>query len=218
MESVVLFANKLELRYYFNDKSVYMDAMVRNRCEKEMLLLIRFVAETLDVKMMIYSEPSVKEGGYSELWGIAGRHPYAHSIVLTIVMHLMARPLVTPDGTSTAVPFNEHKFRDDIKRLRNQLQEKKKVVILPPDLVAQLDTQLRIRRSKSAFYDAVRSYPKVNRLVFREVDENNRNRSGSLEVRREQFAQYIVKASDLADDRAATHKTDDDRQLSLFGD
>ena len=31
------FANKLELRYVFNDKSNYMDAMIRHRCEKEVL-------------------------------------------------------------------------------------------------------------------------------------------------------------------------------------
>ena len=34
------FANKLELRYVFNDKSNYMDAMIRHRCEKEVLALL----------------------------------------------------------------------------------------------------------------------------------------------------------------------------------
>lgn len=35
---MIKFDNKLELRYYFNDKSNYMDAMIKHRSEKEVLL------------------------------------------------------------------------------------------------------------------------------------------------------------------------------------
>lgn len=213
MESVVLFANKLELRYCFNDKSIYMDAVVRNKCEKEMLALIRYIAELLDVKMMIYSEPFVKEGGYSEVWGIAGRNPRAHSIVLSIVMHLMA---LTPNGEWVVGSFDEDRLQEDVRQLRLQLREKKKTVLLPHGLILRLDALSRIRRCKSTFYEAVKSYPKVTRVAFREVNENNRSRSGTLEVKREQFAEFICKPGDLSDDFSSRRKSDDDkRQLSL---
>ena len=39
------FLNKLELRYVFNEKSNYMDAVIRNRCEKEILTMIRALAD-----------------------------------------------------------------------------------------------------------------------------------------------------------------------------
>lgn len=35
---MIKFDNKLELRYYFSDKSNYMDAMIKHRSEKEVLL------------------------------------------------------------------------------------------------------------------------------------------------------------------------------------
>ena len=35
---MIKFDNKLELRYYFNDKSNYMDAMIKHRSEKEVPL------------------------------------------------------------------------------------------------------------------------------------------------------------------------------------
>lgn len=34
-DSILKFANKLEIRYSFNNKSNYMDAMTKHRCEKE---------------------------------------------------------------------------------------------------------------------------------------------------------------------------------------
>ena len=56
-DSILKFANKLEIRYSFNNKSNYMDAMTKHRCEKEILTLIRSLADMLDVKLTVYNEP-----------------------------------------------------------------------------------------------------------------------------------------------------------------
>ncbi len=53
---MIKFDNKLELRYYFNDKSNYMDAMIKHRSEKEVLSLVRTLADMLDIKMTVYCE------------------------------------------------------------------------------------------------------------------------------------------------------------------
>ena len=52
-------------------------------------------------------------------------------------------------------------------------------------------------KCKSNFYEALRGYPKVTRLTLRELNGNNRSRSGSLEVRREQFDFYILRSDEL---------------------
>lgn len=218
MDSIVLFANKLELRYYFNDKSNYIDALIRNKCEKELLTLVRFIADLLDVKMMIYSEPFLKEGGFSELWGVAGRNSRANSIVLSLVMHLLTRPTITLDGELLPAlsVSEEEKMEEEITVLRAQLKEKKTPAIIPHELIAQLNTLPRIRKCKSVFFEAVKSYPKVTRIAVREVNENNRSRSGSLEVKREQFVQFICKTIDLSDDPLLQRKQDfEKRQLRL---
>ena len=51
---MIKFDNKLELRYYFSDKSNYMDAMIKHRSEKEVLSLVRTLADMLDIKMTVY--------------------------------------------------------------------------------------------------------------------------------------------------------------------
>ncbi len=50
---------------------------------------------------------------------------------------------------------------------------------------------------KSNFYEALRGYPKVTKINVRELNENNRSRSGSLEVKREQFDYFILRSDDL---------------------
>ena len=45
---MIKFDNKLEIRYSFNDKSAYMDAWIKHRCEKEILSMLRVLADLLD--------------------------------------------------------------------------------------------------------------------------------------------------------------------------
>ena len=60
------FANKLELRYVFSDRSYYMDACVLQRCDKEVLTLVRALADMFDVKLTVYHEPHDRLNGFRE--------------------------------------------------------------------------------------------------------------------------------------------------------
>ena len=68
---MIKFDNKLELRYYFNDKSNYMDAMIKHRSEKEVLSLVRTLADMLDIKMTVYCESFAQQEGFREIWSVA---------------------------------------------------------------------------------------------------------------------------------------------------
>lgn len=63
---MIKFDNKLELRYYFNDKSNYMDAMIKHRSEKEVLSLVRTLADMLDIKMTVYCESFAQQEGFAK--------------------------------------------------------------------------------------------------------------------------------------------------------
>ena len=52
----VRFGNKLEIRYHFEDKSNCIDALIRHRCEKEVINILRALAELFGVKMTIYAD------------------------------------------------------------------------------------------------------------------------------------------------------------------
>lgn len=194
---MIKFANKLELRYYFNDKSGYMDAQIRHRCEKEVLSMIRMLADMLDVRMTVYSEPAVAEG-FKEIWAVAGESTRSISILLNLFMQILARPSLS-GGRPVAdrTPDEEERMQREIAVLRRSLKLKSPSANLPRQLVDLLITMPKFCKYKSNFYEALRGYPKVTKITMRELNENNRSRSGSLEVKREKFDAYILRSDDL---------------------
>ena len=184
-DSILKFANKLEIRYSFNNKSNYMDAMTKHRCEKEILTLIRSLADMLDVKLTVYNEPYDKEGGFREKLGVAGESSRSISIVLNLVMQILTRPSLSVGGQPLMdrTPADEEEMQRDVRREVHKGE--------------LLNASPRFCKCKSNFYEALKGYPKVTKISVRELNEKDRNRSGSLEVKRDQFDYFILRSDDL---------------------
>ena len=104
------FLNKLELRYVFNEKSNYMDAVIRNRCEKEILTMIRALADMLDVRLMIYNEPAaIAADNYREIWAVAGENSRCISVILNLMMQVLVRKTLSVGGQ----PLGERSADDE---------------------------------------------------------------------------------------------------------
>ncbi|MEG1543417.1 MAG: hypothetical protein RR382_02670 [Tannerellaceae bacterium] len=197
--SILKFSNKLELRYSFNDKSNYMDALIKHRCEKEILYLIRAVADLLDVKLTIYNEPYEK-GGFREIWGVAGENARSISVVLNIVMQILTRSSLLPGGGQPSVgrtEEDEEHMQRELAKLRQQLKLKPAGVFIPKELLELLNGMPRFCKNKSNFYEALRGYPKVVKVSVRELNEANNSRSGQLEVKRDQFDSFILRSDEM---------------------
>jgi len=60
--------NRLELHYYFNNDDVHtMDAVIRNKCENEILHILTTISKELNINIKAETE-AYKEGGLIELW------------------------------------------------------------------------------------------------------------------------------------------------------
>lgn len=195
---MIKFANKLELRYYFNDKSTYIDAVVKHKCEKEVLAFIRSLADMLDVKLTVYNEPFLGEG-FREVWSVAGQDSRAISIVLNLCMQVMVRPSLSIGGKpkKDRTIDDDEKMQRQLALLKRGLKLKKAGATIPGELVDLLYTYPRFCKMKSNFYEAIKGYPKVTKITLRELNENNRSRSGSLEVKRDRFDYFILRSDDL---------------------
>lgn len=106
---MIKFDNKLELRYYFNDKSNYMDAMIKHRSEKEVLSLVRTLADMLDIKMTVYCESFAQQEGFREIWSVAGENSRLISVLLNLFMQVCV-----PFGrwTTGCGPFGGRRGKD----------------------------------------------------------------------------------------------------------
>ena len=85
------FSNKLEIKYTFNEKSNYLDAFIRNRCEKEILTMVRSLADMFDVRLMVYTEPTEMVDGYREIWSIAGEDARCISVIINMKSRISLR-------------------------------------------------------------------------------------------------------------------------------
>lgn len=196
---MIKFDNKLELRYYFNDKSNYMDAMIKHRSEKEVLSLVRTLADMLDIKMTVYCESFAQQEGFREIWSVAGENNRLISVLLNLFMQVWTRPSLLVGGQPVVdrSVADEEKMQREIALLRSNLRKKMPGITVTRELVELLSASPRFCKCKSNFYEAVRGYPKVTKFTLRELNENNRSRSGSLEVKREQFDYYILRSDEL---------------------
>lgn len=193
------FSNKFELRYTFNDKSNYIEAMTRHRCEKEVLALMRSIADLIDVKMTIYDEPCDKVGGFRQKWGVAGENSRSISIVLNMAMRILTTPSLSVGGQLLfdRTDDDELETQRELAKLRHELRMKVPGAMPSHRLMELLNAMPRFYKCKSNFYDSLRGCLKVKKISLRELNEYDRSRSGSLEVKREQFDYYILRSDDL---------------------
>ncbi len=198
-DSILRFENKLELRYSFNNKSNYMDSLILHRCEKEILALIRTVADMLDVRMTVYNEPYDSAGGFREKLAVAGASSRSISIVLNIVMRILTRPSLSVGGQPLVdrSEADEEEMQRELAKLRHELRLKTPGVAPSHRLVDLLNGLPRFCKCKSNFYEALKGYPKVSKIAMRELNGSDRIRSGLLEVKRDQFDYFILRSDDL---------------------
>lgn len=198
-DSILRFENKLELRYSFNNKSNYMDSLILLRCEKEILVLIRTVADMLDVRMTVYNEPYDSAGGFREKLAVAGASSRSISIVLNIVMRILTRPSLSVGGQPLVdrSEADEEEMQRELAKLRHELRLKTPGVAPSHRLVDLLNGLPRFCKCKSNFYEALKGYPKVSKIAMRELNGSDRIRSGLLEVKRDQFDYFILRSDDL---------------------
>jgi hypothetical protein len=196
---MVKFDNKLEVRYYFNDKSRYIDAMVNYKCDKEVVSVLRALADMLDVKMTVYKDASQPVEGYRDIYSVAGECARSISVVINIFMHIWTSPIFTVGGqfvTERSADDDELMLRKAAE-LRRGLKLKQPGLVIPDGFIALLASSPRFCKCKSNFYEALRGCPKISRYTLRELNGSDRSRSGSLEVKREKFDYYLLRSDEL---------------------
>ena len=199
MSNSMRFDNKLEIRYAFNDKSNYMDSWVLHRCEKEVLNLIRSLADMLDVSLTVYNQPYDQVGGFRERLAVAGADSRSISIVLNLAMRLLTTPTLSVGGQHSVdrSATDEAVIQQELAVLRRELRLHNLEHAPSNRLVELLGASPRFCKCKSNFFEALKGYPKVTKVSVRELNGRDRIRSGSLEVRRERFDSFILRSDNL---------------------
>lgn len=117
----------IELHYYLSNNKHSLDAIVRNKCEAELLGIFQEVASALDIPFDIEAQ-ALTEGGLKEVWKWIGDNATQLNVVLPTIAILIA---LAPDiyeskedelnNELTELSIEEKKLQ--IEKLRKDLKE-----------------------------------------------------------------------------------------------
>lgn len=196
--------SKLQFHYWFSDKSHTMDALVHNKCERELLELTKIVAKICGVSIKMETEPSGKGGLKSWLTVSAKSPKKTPALKIALVNSLVAASMATPNATSVQAILESlanklfaDKEMDDAQRAQlhheiNQLKEQASA------LIPLIDQNTIIKKRRSNFYDLLRKYQKVKSISVTLTDDSKKPVTEEQLIAREGFTQYLITGNTTA--------------------
>jgi penicillin-binding protein-related factor A (putative recombinase) len=199
----LLNGNTIELHYWWGDESHSMDAFVQNKCEYDFLGVLKEIAATFNVEIVIETEP-LSEGGLRRWFKIISKEENKKAtITIAIVVTLLTGVFVTPITTSiskVAEKLIEEIFED--KEVKELEKEKLKLEIDKLKLEIEEKNQTLqqnnvIKRKRSNFYESLGNYPKVDKVSFLIQDINKEQVKQEKIVLRQDFKSFVLVSDDL---------------------
>ena len=191
---------KFELHYFFYDQSHSMDAIIRNKCEYELLSLFREVSDRLDIKIDLESE-ALGEGGLKEVWNFLGKNYSQLAIVLLAATFILSS---VPKTNERLEQLKETELNLSIEEKKLNIEQlKKKIENSGSDktdiekLSEIINDHLKIKKHKSNFYSHLIPYSKVSQISTKGLDENYKEIIPEKIVKRKDFYKFILQTDEL---------------------
>ncbi len=209
-KSSILHANCLEFHYQFEDQSHSMDALVFNKCEGEILAMLKELSEKMKISIEVETEP-IEQGGLRSWLKIKGNSKeitIKDLIMIAAVAGILSNLVVNPINVAVSEIVKhsiELLFEDDeITELKKQKEKKQ----LQLDL-AKLEDELQKRSSKidenviikrrSNYYSTLKQYPKVTNVSIA-LENEERQVAYEYQIHKKDFDNYVLESDELEPD------------------
>jgi len=191
--------NTIEIHYCFNDISHSMDAFILNKCNYEILNIMKELSRLLSVEIIIETEP-IGEGGLKTWLKVLGKQENAKAIILTALISALCTTIIVTPITKITETVIEKIFEDS--ELKNLEKEKLKleIEVLKQEInlnAEKIDNNIAIRKRKSNYYEALDKYNKVNQVQFVLTNENKQVTYKNETVYKSDFGKFILVSDDL---------------------
>lgn len=195
-------ASKIELHYFFSDSSHQMDAFIRNKCEKELLAIIKEVAENLGIEFDIDSQ-ALTEGGLREIWKFIGKNGVQIAILISIITLILSRyPLTNTELEELQIEnakLEQIERKLNIKKLKQEGKEEginDNPEVLIENAIVVLNQNIKITKHKSNFYHTLNKCPKITKISTASLTEKNETINETY-VQKAHFDNYILDTDNL---------------------
>lgn len=210
----ILSANSIELHYWFNDESHTMNAVVFNKCEYEVLGIVKELAIKLKIEVEIETEP-LANGGLRSWLKLKPKQKISRKSItsketlkLALITYLCTEVLLTPLTTTIQIATSsavERFFEDpEIRELKKKKERAKleydiaKIELETKTLCNALDENV-LKKKKSNYFETVNAYEKVQDVSF-SIADDNKQVIKEYKIPRNTFDQYILSSDDIDPD------------------
>jgi hypothetical protein len=187
---------KIELHYFFADTSHSMNATIRNKCEVNLLGILKEISQTLGSRTLIESE-AYTEGGLVERFVMRSKSEYARSFVAAVFHYVL--PLEV-DIEKVVNEEDKDATKKAIDKLRKELKEYEREGEGQIDIenaAALFRNNLKIIKLKSNFYRHISACEKVTKFSVQQLRDDNNSAAKAQIVSRKKFATYMLVADTL---------------------
>lgn len=184
----------LELHYHLRDQSHAMDALVRNKCEAEILAAFTQIAQQLGVEVRLEST-AYREGGLKEIWSFLGKNNAQLTLLLAIIVLIFSR-YPTSDSETDALSKEVLKLtieekKLNLQKLRREVGEGQPRADVVSDAVRVIEGDLRVATRRSNFYRGLIGYEKVTAVGFTPMPEGQVAAPDEKQVQRADFFKFV---------------------------
>lgn len=196
--------SKLQLHYWFSDKKHAMDALVHNKCERELLELTKALAKVCAVTVNMEVEYNNK-GGLKTWLTLSAKTPKkTPASKVAVVNMLMASCMATANQTSIGEVLQQllNSLTND-KELNKAEREQRKQMLNhlkaeAANYIVKLDQHPLIKKRRSNFYDLLRKYQKIQSISIALTDDTKKIVTEEQVLLRDHFKNFLLSSATVA--------------------
>lgn len=201
------------LHYYLQHGSHSMDAVVRNKCEREVLAVFFEVAKQLNVRISLETYAH-SEGGLKELWKAMGKYNNQLTLIVAVLAIVFSRYPASDSELEAlekeAKRLEIEKTRLEIEKLKEDSPERREHTQQAAEAIARdLQSNGKIAVRRSNYYKLLLDYHKVDSVGYNPRPTDPRPVPETI-VPRHDFPRFILGSDKLP------METDENALIEVF--
>lgn len=192
--------DRFQIHYYFNDDSHSMDALVRNRCEIEIISILMEIANILDVSLKVESEARL-EGGLRDIWKFTNANAGILSVIVGVAS--IALPLL-PKSDSELERLQKEDLRLSIQERKLRIKTLKQQVSLDkvePESIEKMaeivNENYKVITRRSNLFKHLSEYSKITTIGINGLNSSGIPSSPESLIPRSAFKKFVLPSHKL---------------------
>ena len=196
MKNTEISESKLEIHYWLNNNSHSMNAFIINKCEYEILGLIKEVSKIYGLEVKIEAQ-AYSEGGIIKWLKIISKEENKKATITTSVITALMILLLTTPLSKVTEKLIDKLFEDTELRELEKEKLKQEVIKLQKENGTYVFDNPTIRKKRSNFYETLDKETQVQKVYFESCSGKDTKEIKSQFVSKSEFKNFVLVTDEL---------------------